>query len=107
MYFTPDWQAAKKSVQKLAALQPRIAAAGHGPVMRGRELQLALNDLAGNFDEIAVPDSGRYVGHPALYDENGLVYVPPFKVNHKFLVTTVILGLAAGLLTTAAVKKAF
>ncbi|QQL51123.1 MBL fold metallo-hydrolase [Mucilaginibacter ginkgonis] len=107
MYFTPDWPSAKRSVETLANLQPRIAAPGHGPVMRGRELQLALADLTENFDEKSVPDSGRYVGDPARYDENGLVYVPPFKVNHKFLAIAAVTGLAVGLIATAGAKKLF
>ncbi|WDF53967.1 MBL fold metallo-hydrolase [Mucilaginibacter sp. KACC 22063] len=104
-YFTPDWQDAKQSVVKLAKLHPRIAAAGHGPVMRGRELQLALTDLAENFEAMAMPSSGRYVKTPAISTENGYVYVPPFKTNRKFLATTIALGLFAGLVVTKAVLK--
>lgn len=60
-YFTPDWLSARRSVEALAALNPDIAATGHGPVMRGEELRRGLADLVANFDEIAVPDRGRYV----------------------------------------------
>lgn len=105
-YFTPDWQSAKRSVEQLAKLEPRIAAAGHGPVMRGRELQLALTDLAGNFTKKAVPASGRYVGTPALSNENGVVYVPPFKANKKFLAMSMFAGLVAGLIVAGQVRKA-
>src|SRR4051794_9836791 len=35
MYYTPDWQASRTSVQTLAALEPELVAAGHGPAMRG------------------------------------------------------------------------
>ena len=76
-YFTSDWIAAARSVRKLAALQPRIAATGHGPVMRGKELQTELNFLANRFEDLAVPAAGRYVGHAAVSDENGVRYVPP------------------------------
>jgi len=65
MYFTPDWNAAKESVQKLAALEPEIAVTGHGPAMRGGQMRAALAALARNFDHIAVPEHGRYVDHPA------------------------------------------
>jgi glyoxylase-like metal-dependent hydrolase (beta-lactamase superfamily II) len=59
-YFTPDWIAARASVEKLAALNPTIAATGHGTPMRGNALAQGLADLSANFDEIAVPDYGRY-----------------------------------------------
>lgn len=61
-YFTPDWAAARRSVEKLAALQPEIAATGHGTPLRGAELHRGLERLVAEFDDIAVPDQGRYVG---------------------------------------------
>lgn len=60
-YFTPDWEAARHSVEQLAALKPEIAATGHGVPMRGQELRRGLEKLAAEFDSIAVPDHGRYV----------------------------------------------
>jgi glyoxylase-like metal-dependent hydrolase (beta-lactamase superfamily II) len=60
-YFTPDWANARRSVERLAALRPAIAAAGHGPPMRGQELNDGLEKLVREFDRIAVPDRGRYV----------------------------------------------
>jgi glyoxylase-like metal-dependent hydrolase (beta-lactamase superfamily II) len=60
-YFTPDWAAARRSVQHLAALDPDIAATGHGTPMRGAALKDGLARLVRDFDEIAVPDRGRYV----------------------------------------------
>ena len=106
MYFTPDWQAARKSVEQLAKLQPRIAAVGHGPVMRGRELQLALKELSEDFKKMAMPGSGRYVDTPALSTENGVVYVPPFKANKKFLAVSVFAGLIGGLIIANQIRKA-
>jgi glyoxylase-like metal-dependent hydrolase (beta-lactamase superfamily II) len=85
-YITTDWQAAAESVLKIAALQPRIIAPGHGQVMRGRELA-ELSDFAAHFEEEAVPKSGRYVDNPAVADENGVLYVPPFKTNAKLNLT--------------------
>ncbi|TYA13401.1 MBL fold metallo-hydrolase [Paenibacillus faecis] len=61
MYFTPDWEHAKESVRKLAALFPEVALTGHGQPMSGRDLQFGLNRLAEHFDELAVPEQGRYV----------------------------------------------
>ena len=60
-YFTPDWPAARRSVEALAALRPSLAATGHGTPMGGEELTRQLDALAANFDELAVPDHGRYV----------------------------------------------
>ena len=60
-YFTPNWEAARRSVEELDALKPATAATGHGESMQGEELRRGLQQLAENFDEIAVPDQGRYV----------------------------------------------
>lgn len=60
-YFTPDWEAARTSVEALAALRPEIAATGHGTPMSGTALTEGLDALVANFDEVAVPDRGRYV----------------------------------------------
>jgi len=60
-YFTPDWKSAKSSVERLAALNPAIAATGHGTPMSGKALTKGLEELIRNFDEIAVPDHGKYV----------------------------------------------
>jgi glyoxylase-like metal-dependent hydrolase (beta-lactamase superfamily II) len=60
-YFTPNWVAARDSVEKLAALNPAIAATGHGTPMGGAELTHGLEELLTHFDEIAVPDHGKYV----------------------------------------------
>lgn len=59
-YGTPDWGAARSSVQLLAGLKPSIAATGHGPVMVGPELDRELDRLATDFDRLAVPEHGRY-----------------------------------------------
>lgn len=61
-YFTPDWLAARRSVEAVAALEPEIAATGHGTPMRGEELRRGLAMLVTRFDEIALPSQGRYVG---------------------------------------------
>lgn len=60
-YFTPDWNAAHRSVERLAALEPAIAGTGHGTPMRGEALTAGLRNLLAHFDEIAVPDHGKYV----------------------------------------------
>jgi glyoxylase-like metal-dependent hydrolase (beta-lactamase superfamily II) len=60
-YLTTDWEAAFESVKKLEALQPSVAITGHGIPMTGELLADSLKRLVGNFDEIAVPDYGKYV----------------------------------------------
>lgn len=75
MYFTPNWQEARDSVQRLAAFQPQLVITGHGPAMHGPEMTAALQQLAQNFDAVAVPDNGKYVGNPVAA-ANGTAYVP-------------------------------
>lgn len=60
-YFTPDWKAAKESVEKLEKLKPFLAVTGHGRPLEGEKLAAGLKKLADHFDEIAVPDHGRYL----------------------------------------------
>ena len=60
-YFTPDWANARRSVERVAALRPAIAATGHGPPLRGQKLNDELERLVRDFDRIAVPDRGGYV----------------------------------------------
>ncbi|HEX6981628.1 MAG TPA: MBL fold metallo-hydrolase [Balneolaceae bacterium] len=60
-YLTTDWDAARKSVMRLEALQPTVAVTGHGLPMAGELLSKSLQKLVQNFDEIAVPDHGKYV----------------------------------------------
>ncbi|PWK14848.1 MBL fold metallo-hydrolase [Tumebacillus permanentifrigoris] len=60
-YFTPDWQAAWESVKILAALKPSVAYTGHGRPMSGDLLTNGLDNLARDFDQIAIPKHGRYV----------------------------------------------
>ncbi len=75
-YFTQDWGAAGASVRALAALDPHIAATGHGVPMRGEALRAGLAALAADFER-RMPAHGRYVGSPAVANEYGIVYVPP------------------------------
>lgn len=75
MYFTPDWDSARTSVNALAALEPELVVTGHGRAMRGAEMRSALHLLARDFDQIAVPEQGRYVNHPDR-PEDGSAYRP-------------------------------
>jgi glyoxylase-like metal-dependent hydrolase (beta-lactamase superfamily II) len=84
-YFTYDWRASKNSVMDLAALQPKVAATGHGRPMRGVELRDALLDLSQHFDSIALPPRGRYLKDPAVPDANGFIYIPENNYNPNAL----------------------
>lgn len=75
-YFTPDWEAARRSVEALAVLDPEVLATGHGRVLHGPLMRAELRSLADHF-EAAMPSSGRYVPYPAIADERGVVHVPP------------------------------
>jgi glyoxylase-like metal-dependent hydrolase (beta-lactamase superfamily II) len=75
VYFTPDWVSARSSVQRLAALSPDVVVTGHGQAMQGQKMRAALHGLAERFDEVAVPQTGRYAlkweasfGRPFLAD---------------------------------------
>jgi glyoxylase-like metal-dependent hydrolase (beta-lactamase superfamily II) len=63
-YFTTDWDAARASVQQLAALRPRCVAPGHGRPLAGPGTETALLRLAREFDTLARPAHGRYVANP-------------------------------------------
>lgn len=61
-YFTMDWQASKKSVEKLAKRNPKVAVTGHGPPIANQSLSDGLKELVDHFEQIALPidQQGRY-----------------------------------------------
>ena len=71
-----DFAAARRSVEALAALQPKIAVTGPGPALRGPAMLASLHDLAARFDAVAVPKDGRYVRQPAQVADRS-AYPPP------------------------------
>ncbi len=75
-HFTPDWEAAKLSLARLAGLLPTVVACGHGLPLVGPIVADELEYLAENFDDIALPAHGRYVREPAVMDEDGVVTLP-------------------------------
>ena len=96
-YYTCDWQKARASVEKLAALQPDILAAGHGRPMSGQEALAELEELAATWP---APQEGRYTEQPAVTDEDGIVSLPPKPfdpVATAFVGTAAVLG-AAGVI---------
>ncbi|MDB5391426.1 MAG: yflN 1 [Planctomycetaceae bacterium] len=94
-YFTPDWTLARKSVEKLADLDPSIAITGHGVPLAGETLRSGLDTLIHNFNSCAVPHYGRYSTNPAITDFRGLVSIPP-DVTHP--VRNFLTGALVGLL---------
>lgn len=60
-YATPDWPTARESVLALDSLRPALAVTGHGHPMSGERMLAQLDELATNFDMLAVPDRGKYV----------------------------------------------
>jgi glyoxylase-like metal-dependent hydrolase (beta-lactamase superfamily II) len=78
-YYTPDWGSSWESVELLAALEPELAATGHGRPMRGPAMRSGLRELARSFDRLAIPSRGRYVERPQV--EVADVYPPPRRRN--------------------------
>lgn len=97
MYFTPDWGSAASSVKKLDALQPEVIASGHGRSVYGPAARKALHKLVRNFWQQAMPNDGRYVKEPALFNEEGVAYTPPNHMNRSFLYWAGATVLAIGL----------
>lgn len=71
--FTTDWNASRRSIERLAELQPSVIAAGHGlPITQNAADRL--RSFAATF---APPPKGRYVNQPARADERGVIALPP------------------------------
>lgn len=60
-YFTTDWSAALDSVKKLESLKPTVALTGHGLPMIGEELAGNLKKLKNEFEQIALPNRGKFL----------------------------------------------
>ncbi|MGA2131563.1 MAG: MBL fold metallo-hydrolase [Bryobacteraceae bacterium] len=71
--FTYDWIQARRSVELLADLHPRVIGSGHGATMSGPAVAAGLSALVRDFPR----PRGRYAKEPARVDENGVACVPP------------------------------
>lgn len=91
-FLTCNWASAELSVIKLSALDPQVAATGHGIPMRGEELRGALKNLSSHFKTLALPSEGRYVNEPAVTNEQGVLFLPP--VTEKMTRLAKILGIS-------------
>lgn len=58
-YFTSDWEAARRSIAKLAALDPATVAPGHGKPLAGPGVAGALRTMAILFDEVVIPENRK------------------------------------------------
>jgi glyoxylase-like metal-dependent hydrolase (beta-lactamase superfamily II) len=104
-YYTCDWDLARESVAKLAALEPETAATGHGIPMFGRELRAGLQYLVNEFDRVARPSRGRYVYVPAITNSEGVVEVPePAVPWTRVMAVALAVGAVIGLVAGAAAK---
>jgi glyoxylase-like metal-dependent hydrolase (beta-lactamase superfamily II) len=91
---TCDFGAAKRSMQVLAALRPRVLACGHGVPLAGGDVADTMEMEAREF----VPPRGRYEFEPAQSDEYGVLTLPPKPFDPKG-------KLAAGLVALWLLKK--
>ncbi|MBA2737927.1 MAG: MBL fold metallo-hydrolase [Pyrinomonadaceae bacterium] len=97
--FTTDWQAARRSVELLADLEPNVVAAGHGKPIQDANTARQLKEYARNFQP---PRKGRYVNSPAIADERGVVALPPPVTDTVKIVAG---AAAAGVIVTALMRK--
>lgn len=98
---TPDWDAARSSVQQLAELEPVTVGAGHGVPLSGPAATAGVQRLA---DHFPVPP-GRYATRPAVADERGIVDVPPPVADPlPGRLALGVAGLLAGILVARALR---
>jgi glyoxylase-like metal-dependent hydrolase (beta-lactamase superfamily II) len=72
--FTFDWETTRRSVARLADLEPRVVAAGHGLPMAGDHVASELRTFTESFTP---PRRGRYLASPPVADERGVTGLPP------------------------------
>ncbi len=65
-YFTSDWEQARASVRKLAALDPRTVAPGHGKPLAGDDVAAGLRRLSAEFEQVAVPENVKKGSEPVV-----------------------------------------
>jgi glyoxylase-like metal-dependent hydrolase (beta-lactamase superfamily II) len=100
--FTTDWQAARRSVELLADLEPKAVGAGHGKPITDVDTAQQLKDFARNFQP---PRKGRYVNAPALADESGVVSVPPPVTDPLKIAFGATAAVAAGVVITKLARR--
>ena len=53
--------------------------------MYGNEARKALHKLSRQFWSMGIPNKGRYVTEPALFNEEGPIYIPPARTNYLLI----------------------
>ncbi len=97
--FTTDWQAARRSIEFLAGLEPNAVGAGHGKPMTGADTAQKLKEFARDFQP---PQKGRYAQSPAIADETGVVALPPPVPDYAKIAAVTTLGVvSAGFIAKA------
>ena len=106
-YFTQDWDRARDSFRRLAALGPDLIVSGHGQPCGGPDVRDELARLAADFDRSERPTFGRYAKQPAIADASGVVMLPPDPLP-ALLAGAGAMVATAGLVwaATAAAKRA-
>lgn len=100
--FTTDWQAARRSVELLADLEPKVVGAGHGRPITDADTAQQLKEFARNFQP---PPKGRYVNAPAITDESGVVSVPPPVTDPLKIAFGATAAVAAGVVITKLARR--
>ena len=104
-YYTPDWDAARHSVEQIAGLEPQTAATGHGVPVSGAELRDGLAELVENWETVALPKRGRYLHRPAVTNADGVVSVPPRTFDPVMTIFTAAAVAAAAGLAVSAMRR--
>ncbi len=71
---TTDWDAARRSVNLIASLEPQVVAAGHGLPLCGDAVSESVRQFASTFTP---PAHGRYVAIAATAGPTGVEWLPP------------------------------
>jgi glyoxylase-like metal-dependent hydrolase (beta-lactamase superfamily II) len=100
--FTTDWQAARRSVELLADLEPKVVGAGHGKPIADEDTAQRLKEFARNFQP---PPKGRYVNAPAIADESGVISVPPPVTDPLKIAFGATTAVAAGVVITKLARR--
>jgi glyoxylase-like metal-dependent hydrolase (beta-lactamase superfamily II) len=105
-FFTCDWTAARRSVERVAGLHPNVLATGHGVPLEGADMRNGLRDLVQRFDAV-MPSSGRYVPYPAVTDAHGIVHLPPRPalVMNSAAIAASVSAAALGVAIIAAARR--
>ncbi|MFT3787059.1 MAG: MBL fold metallo-hydrolase [Tepidisphaeraceae bacterium] len=105
-YFTHDWEEAAESLRSIIDLHPAVAATGHGRALAEDDLSPRIDDLLQHFRERAIPKGGRYSTEPAVYNESGLVSVPPGRTPPlRYIAGAILVGGAVAIAASSLLSE--